>query len=215
MARETMAKKMAKQRLLIFNSQDPEIFPYLNSMGIDNDHIENGKQLFNNVTELEQNQKKEYQAQDLAYDNYQGAKENCENFYKKTLKIVKMASRADSNLQDRIKIKIARERSIEAWIRQAVEFYNLLLNETSFLENIAKYGLTVEKLTTQKDDIATLQNIRNEAMSGKGQAQEATSLRDKKIEELDDYCYELKTIVTIALEEHPQLLEKLGIIVKR
>jgi hypothetical protein len=206
---------MAKQRLLIFNSQDPEVFPYLEQMGIDNEQIETGKTIFNTVVKLGETQKKEYQAQDLIYDNYHDAKEQCEKLYKQTLKIIKMASRSDSNLQDRIKIKVARERRIEEWISQAVEFYNLVLNEASFLEKIAKLGLTEEKLTTQKDDIAALQTMRNEAMSGKGQAQEATSERDKKIEELDDYCYELETIATIALEDHPQLLEKLGITVKR
>ena len=215
MARDTMAKKMAQQRLLIFNSQDPEVFPHLEQMGIDNEYIETGKTIFNTVVKLGETQKKEYQAQDLIYDNYHDAKEQCKKLYKQTLKIIKMASRSDSNLQDRIKIKVTRERNIEDWIKQAVEFYNLTLNEPGFLEKIAKYGLTVEKLTIQKDDIAALQTMRNDAMSGKGKAQEATSARDKKIEELDDYCYELETIATIALEDHPQLLEKLGITIKK
>jgi len=39
-------------------------------------------------------------------------------------------------------------------------------------------------------------------------------LRNAKMEELEDYCYELKTLATIALEDQPQLLEELGILVR-
>jgi len=214
MARKTFAQTMEDHRLLIFNSRKPEILPFLEAMGIDVAHLDKGEGVFNKVVELDKNQKKEYQEQNLAYDTYQDAKSNCEHFYRRTLKLVKMASRADKNLQDRIKIKTARTKIIEEWILQGIEFYDLLLNENGFLDTIAKYGLTNEKLQGEREEIKALQSLRNEAMSEKGQAQEATNLRDKKREDLNDYCYELKTVATIALEEHPQLLEKLGIRVR-
>lgn len=56
--------------------------------------------------------------------------------------------------------------------------------------------------------------VLNEAMSEKGQAQEATRLRNVKMEELEDYCYELKTIAALELEDQSQLLEMLGILVR-
>ena len=214
MARKTIAQKMEEQRLLIFNSRKPEILPFLEPMGIDIAHLDTGKNLYEKVVELDNIKKKEYQEQNLAYDIYQDAKNRCEPIYKRTRKLVKMASRSDKNLQDRLKLKLTRSRVIEEWILQQIEFYNLLANETVFLGKISKYGLTIEQLNTEKEEIASLQLLRNEAMSEKGQAQEATSMRDKKKEELEDYCYELKTVATIALEEHPQLLEKLGMIIR-
>lgn len=51
-------------------------------------------------------------------------------------------------------------------------------------------------------------------MAEKGQSQVATRLRNQKMEELEDYCYELKTIATIALEDKSQLLEVLGVLVR-
>lgn len=51
-------------------------------------------------------------------------------------------------------------------------------------------------------------------MSEKGEAQEATRARNEKLEELDDYCSELKAISRMALDAQPQLLEKLGILVR-
>ncbi len=214
MARKTYAETLKNQRLLVFNSSKPEILPFLEKFGIDLPHIKKGEGTFNELMELDKSQKIEYQEQGLAYDNYQDARSHCSHFYKNTLKLIKMASRDDKNLQDRIKIKNGRIRIIEEWISQAVEFYNLVLNENEFVSKIVKYGLTAEKLQEERDEISALILLRNEAMSEQGQAQEATNLRDKKREELKDYCYELKTVAIIALEDHPQLLEKLGIIVK-
>ena len=69
---------------------------------------------------------------------------------------------------------------------------------------------------TKKDitQLELLKKLRDEAMSEKGQAQEATRLRNVKMEELEDYCYELKTIAMLELEDQPQLLEMLGILVR-
>jgi hypothetical protein len=211
MARKTIAQVLEEQRVLIFNASKPEILPHLERMGIDLPYLKTGEDLFNEVIELDKNQKKEYQEQDLAYDTYQEAKSKCEHYYKNTLTLLRMASKSDGNLQDRIKINKARESKIENWILQAIETYNLILNENGFLDKIAKYGLTAEKLQAERDEIRELQTLRNEAISEKGQAQEATRLRDEKRNELNEFCHELYTVATIALEDHPQLLEKIGI----
>ncbi|MFC2104772.1 hypothetical protein ACFLS4_05425 [Bacteroidota bacterium] len=109
---------------------------------------------------------------------------------------------------------VPKERAIEEWLKQAIEFYNLVLNESDFLNLLSRFGITTDKLTEDKQAIESLKSLRNEAMSEKGQSQEATRLRNTKMEKLEDYCYELRTIATIALEEQSQLLEELGIIVR-
>ena len=125
-----------------------------------------------------------------------------------------MASRNDSDLQNRLKIYTPISRRIEEWITQTIAFNNLVLNETSFLKSISKYRITKQLLNKQNQDLESLRPMRNNAIAEKGQAQEATRLRNEKMEELEDYCYELKTIATIALKDQPQLLEMLGILVR-
>ena len=214
MPRKTIAQTLEQQRVLIFNSRKPEIAPLLETLGVNSAYLDNGEALYNDVIQLSENQKKEQQEESLAYDNFYETKGDCEEKYKRNRKIIKMASRSDKNLQNRIKMYVPKERAIEEWLKQTIEFYNLVLNESDFLNSLSKFGITSEKLTKDKEEIESLKSFRNEAMSEKGQAQEATRLRNTKMDKLEDYCYELKTLATIALEEQSQLLEELGIIVR-
>ena len=214
MARKTFAELLEQRRVLIFNSRKPEIATLLQSYGIDSTHLENGVNLYNSVITATENQRREQQEEGLAYDNLYVSKDDFAARYKKTLKISRMASRSDANLQNRLKVNAPAERTIEGWILQVVDFYNRLNNEPDFITVLNKYGITSETLSQEKQIAENLRILRNEAMSEKGQAQEATRVRDVEIEKLDDYCYELKTIAKIALESKPQLLEELGILVR-
>jgi hypothetical protein len=214
MARKTIAETLENYRVLIFNSRKPEITPLIETLGVDSAYLDSGEILYNEVLRLSEKQKKEQQEESLAYDKFYELKGVCAATNKRNRKLIKMASRSDKDLQNRIKINVPTERRIEEWIQQTLQFNNLILNESDFLNSISKFGITSEKLTKEKADLESLKSLRNEAMSEKGQAQEATRLRNTKMEALEDYCYELKTIATIALEEQSQLLEELGIIVR-
>lgn len=214
MARLTLAQRLEEHRVLIFNSSKPEVTPFLAQLGVDSAYLATGETLYNEVMNLFQNQTIEKQEERLAYDNYDQLKVDCKYVAKKNFKLIRLASRADSDLQNRLKIYVPRETTIEEWIKQTLEFYELVLIESEFLASISRLGITTESITKDKTDLESLKSLRNEAISEKGQAQEATRIRDEKMDQLDDYCYELETIATIALEGQPQLLEMLGILVR-
>ena len=210
----TLTQKLESARLLIFNSKDAAIAPLLDTMGVDTAYIDKGEALYNETMQLVTNQKKEYQEQSLAYDKFYLKRDEVELTFNRTLKLVKVLSRNDKDLRNRLGLESDTAHAIEAWIDSAVDFYNSLLNEADFLSTIAKFKVTADRLNTEKAAIENLRQLRNEATIEKGQAQEATRLRNEKLDELDDYCKELKTIAELALEGQPQSLEKLGILVR-
>lgn len=214
MPRKTIAQTLEEQRVLIFNSSKPEIAPLLAGMGVDAAHLMIGEELYNSVIALSKKQKKEYQEESLAYDNYHELKGECKAVFKRNFRFIKLGSRADGDLQNRLKLFTPRAKGIEEWIMQTNDIYNGVLNEPIFLAALLKYKITPESLSNDGTQLDSLKDLRNEAMSEKGQAQEATRLRNAKMEELEDYCYELKTIALSELEEQPQLLEMLGILVR-
>ena len=214
MATKTLADKLESSRILIFNSRDAEVAALLNEMGIDTAYIEVGEALYNETMILVDQQKKEYQEQSLAYDQFYVEKDIAEVNYERTLKLVKVLSRSDQDLQNRLGLQSGKVYAIEQWIETATDFYNRLLNEPDFMASLARFKVTPEKLNAEKTAIDDLKDLRNQAVIEKGQAQEATRLKNEKLDQLEDYCTELKAIAEIALEEKPQLLEKLGVVVR-
>ncbi|MBV6644029.1 MAG: hypothetical protein KI790_01190 [Cyclobacteriaceae bacterium] len=214
MARKTLTEKLESARLLIFNSKDPDVAPPLDVMGIDTPYIDRGETLYNEAMQLVDDQKKEYQEQSLAYDKFYLEKDDAEADFNRTLKLVKVLSRKDKDLQNRLGLQNGRVNAIASWIDNAVDFYNRLLNESDFVAKLGNFKVTRRQLNAEKVAIEDLRQLRNEATAEKGQAQEATRLRNEKLDELDDYTTELKAIAEIALEGRSQLLEKLGIVVR-
>ncbi|MEQ8683527.1 MAG: hypothetical protein RID25_27425, partial [Cyclobacteriaceae bacterium] len=214
MARKTLSQKLESARLLIFNSKTPDVASLLTTMGVDTTYLKQGEDLYNEVTRLMTSQKKEYQEQSLAYDKFYLEKDDAEAAYERTFKLARLLSRNDPDLQQRLDLKYIREYTLESWIDNALIFYDRLLNESEFLDRLKKFKVTPNQLKAEQTAIKNLRQLRNEAIAEKGQAQEATRLRNEKLEELDDYCRELKGIAEIALEERPQLFEKLGVVVR-
>jgi hypothetical protein len=194
MSRKTIAQTLEDQRVLIFNSSKPEIAPLLKGLGADAAYLKKGEALYNMVIALSKKQKKEQQEESLAYDNFYELKGECKDVARRNFRLIKLGSRADGDLQNRLKIFTPKANGIEEWIMQTKEIYNGVLNEQTFLAALAKYKITAASLKKDITQLESLKKLRNEAMSEKGQAQEATRLRNVQMEELEDYCLELKTI---------------------
>ena len=213
MGTKKLTDKLESSRILIFNSRGAEVAPLLSEMGIDTAYLDAGEALYKETLALLNQQKKEYQEQNQAYDKFYLEKDEAEKSYKRTLKLVKVLSRNDKDLQNRLGFQSEKANSIAQWIETAIDFYNRLLNESAFLTKLAKFKVSTDRINKEKTAIEGLKELRNQAALEKGQAQEATRLRNEKLDELDDYCTELKAIAEIALEKKPQLLEQLGIVV--
>lgn len=186
------------------------LIPY----GFNEEEVNAGKLLYDETEVLFEKQKKEYQEQEHAYDNYTVSKDAAEKMFNKTLKLVKLDSRKDPDLQDRLKLTTGIAKAIEKWIDSATALYTRLENEPEFVAKLAKRGITPQSLASEKEEIKTLKKLRDINTAEKGQAQEATRLRNEKMDLLQDFCLELREIATIAVDNKSQLLEKLGIIVR-
>ena len=215
MKSKAFSQKLEACRVLIYNSSNPEIEPYLGGVGIGAEYLTTGKGLYQEVVDLIKVQSIEYQEQSLAYDIYFENRKNCEKTYKRTLNIVTVMARNDKDLQNRLTLGDRfMYRRVTDWISSVNQFYDALLSETDFMTKLAINMITPEKIATDQEAIQNLKLLRNKAISEKGEAQEATSDRNEKMEELEDFCYELKSLAKVALEDKPQYLESLGILVR-
>ncbi len=56
MTKKSIAQTLEQQRVLIFNSRKPEIAPLLETLGVDSAYLDKGEALYNEVTQLPENQ---------------------------------------------------------------------------------------------------------------------------------------------------------------
>ena len=79
---------------------------------------------------------------------------------------------------------------------------------------LAEYNITEEQLKNGLIHIEMVENYADVIMCEKGDVQNATKERDAKLEELSEWINDYELIAKIALKAQPQLLKKLGIVVK-
>ncbi|WP_289054393.1 hypothetical protein [Carboxylicivirga marina] len=86
--------------------------------------------------------------------------------------------------------------------------------KTVWLSAYAQFGITQEMLEAGQAEILAVEAQDETIMREKGDAQNATMERDDSFEKLAEWVQDYETIARIALIDKPQLLEKLGIVVK-
>lgn len=103
-----------------------------------------------------------------------------------------------------------RKRTLNGWLDQARRFYNNMLRTPDFVAAMTPFSYAQTKLEAESalvEAVATASELQDKE---RGEAQEATKLRDAKMDELDQWMADFKAIAEIALAASPQQLEKLG-----
>lgn len=211
MKNKSISNKFAAYRRLITNARNPEVLALLKTIGVDEPYLNEGDRKYADAVLFQEYKQKEYQEQDLAYDEYFSVRDAVRITFNKTLKLVKLVTRNDKDLQDRLKLKTGRALAIEEWIDQGISLYIAIEQEADLMAKLARFKKTKAVLNGEKEALISLQGLRDNASTEQAQAQEATRKRNEKLEELDDYCVELKGLAELAIDGESQLLEKLGL----
>jgi len=169
-----------------------------------------GRTLYEEVLPLVNQQKLEYGEQYEATETVKALWAEADAAYMRTLKVARVALRDNVKAQAAMMLTGPRKRTLSGWIEQVEAFYGNLLANADLLAAMAFFGYNQTKLEAEA---ALLQAVRAANLiqeKEKGEAQEATKLRDAKMDELDAWMADFKAIAQVALEEHPQWLEILG-----
>ena len=89
-----------------------------------------------------------------------------------------------------------------------------LRKATEYAKVLKGYQLPLSELTQNQASIEALIALRNRRIRMKGEAEEATHNRNLRIQALRAWLKEFYGIARIALQDSPQLMEVLGVMVK-
>ena len=104
-----------------------------------------------------------------------------------------------------------RIRDTFGWLKQAKTCYRNFINDPEALEGFDEFGITLEDLQNTEKKILEVDAADKDHKMKLGAAQDAIEKRDAALKELHKFMIKFKAICRIALKDHPQLLEKLGI----
>lgn len=213
MKKQSISEKMLSYGIIINNAiNESEIANAIALFGYTAEKLNAAKSLLDECDVLVNAQIKEYGEQFEATEQVHTLWDNAAAAYNTSLKIARIAFKENANAQAALLLNGDRKDSLSGWLQQAQSFYNNLENNADFVQALSIYGYTAEKIAAEKALLADLEVAKQAQAKEKGEAQQATVDRDKKLDELDEWISEFVVIARIALEDKPQLLEKLGIL---
>ena len=208
----TMEDLLVNSKMAISNAMsDEEIKTLLLEYNYDDARYNEGLELHKKAEELYNKQKKEYSEQYKASEEFEKAYNAAKPVYLEHVELTRLAFRNDTSKLVSLGIEGSLQRQFSAWLTQARQFYDNTVKDEKVLEKISRYNLTKEKLEKGLQLISLVEEANNKQEKEKGEAQQFTKDRDKAMDELSDWIYELSVVAKFALAEKPQLLEKLGI----
>uniref|UniRef100_UPI00321636BE hypothetical protein n=1 Tax=uncultured Draconibacterium sp. TaxID=1573823 RepID=UPI00321636BE len=214
-ARATNEEILFQAGLRINNSlNDSKVLNAVSLMGYTEAKLQEGAVLLQDATSLYETQKKEYGEVDEAQQQFEDARKAAHKNYMNLLSIARIAFKNNVQASATLDLNGKRASTISGWLKQTLGFYRAIMANEEWKTALAAYGQTEDKLTTELAAVNGVMEAAEAVKKEKGDAQNATQERDEKIEELVDWVTDYEVIARIALTDKPQLLEKLGIVVK-
>lgn len=100
------------------------------------------------------------------------------------------------------------------WYADTDLVYTNVLEHGEWITSMQGFGYTSESLAALQTKLRKLNELQQIQQQEIGDAQQATDQKWNSYNQLKDFCYKLREVAKIEFENDPQLLEKLGILVR-
>ncbi|MFT5466286.1 MAG: hypothetical protein ACI8UO_001384 [Verrucomicrobiales bacterium] len=158
-------------------------------------------------------QKKNYGEQFAASDSLESARAAADGLWSVHYQIARVAFKNDRGALTSLGADKRRARKLAEWLTQAKQFYQNARSTPALLAAFAKFGQDQPSLENGQTLVKAVADARDLQKKETGEAQDATEKRDAALEDLDEWMSDFLTIAKLALQDQPQLLEALGVVV--
>lgn len=192
----------------------PVISARMAELGYDFSKINEGKDLWAQTNKAYTTNRKENDETSKAYAIFAEKRKQLFSTYRINRKKAKVVFRKDPVIAEKLAISGALPRTYLKWLKTVKKFYAVSALDTNIQARLASLKIGKEDISTGLKLIATVEEARANYLREKGESQDATKLKDAAIAKMDDWMSEFFAVARIGLEDNPQLLEALGIVVK-
>lgn len=100
------------------------------------------------------------------------------------------------------------------WLEMVKKFYSVALENERIKQTLLSIKVTAESLTEAQALIPVVEQYRANWLREVGESQDATKKKDQAIADISLWMRDFYDIAKIALEDRPQLLESLGLVIR-
>ncbi|MCP4214971.1 MAG: hypothetical protein GY765_09950 [bacterium] len=122
--------------------------------------------------------------------------------------------RDDIPAQKRLELNGRRKRDIHGHLEGARKTYKKILSNPNLMGHLAKFAFTAESIDAKLAALDELEAAYAKAVAADKLAQDATAECDKAFDRLTDWLQDFQAACRICLKDRPQLMEKVGILVR-
>lgn len=158
--------------------------------------------------------KKESDERSAAYSDYDKKMETLEDRYSLDRKKARAVFRKEPDILGKLQLTGRLPKAYLKFMETCETFYTKVNADPAILAKLARMKITNETVLEGLADIEAVKAARHAYQNEKGESEEATREKDAAFEKLDEWMDDFYATAKIALMDHPQLLESLGIRVK-
>ena len=192
---------------------DEEIKAGLAPFGYDEPKLKTGTDLYDETIFRFQQQVKEKQDWETVNDHYQESKEKAISDFSDFYQISRIAFRGNIRLQNILPPTQTGD-SYTNWKKNTIALYTQLQADAEAIAQLTPFSYNTEKIQALLNELIGVDQLYNDREKEDGESQQATKDRDEKFYQLRNYCTDLTVVAKIAFKDRPQLLEKMGILVR-
>lgn len=212
MKSNSISQRIENARLLITGAlRQPIVRQEVAKLGYPLKEIQKGEKLLNKVVLLQTAKKSKYGSQLSASEQCKQDQAAAWETYMYHVKSAKLTFRHDIGTMKRLQLDGPRKVRFAAWMEQSRYFYQEIRQMT---EHFAVMGVTADELAQAQAMMEAVADAKRHCKSLAGEAQLATQERNAALKELDAWVSKFTKVARIALNEHDQLLEGMGLLVR-
>ena len=212
---KTEVETLEQYRVALENVQNqPEISTIMTEFGYDNETLSIGQSLFTETRQAFDTNQTEDDETTAAYSAFTATKNQLAATYALHRKKAKVIFRNDALSADKLKITGSMPQAYVKWLETVKKFYSVALADSDIQAKLVRLKITADGLNAANTLITALETERSEYLKEKGESQDATKAKDASFARLDDWMSEFYSVAKIALEDKPQLIEALSLLVR-
>ncbi|MEK6477346.1 hypothetical protein WJR50_07425 [Catalinimonas sp. 4WD22] len=212
MKSKAIPQRIEDARLLIRGAMSmPTVSQELAKVGYPLKELQRANTMIDNVVALQTDKNSKHGLQLSASEQFKKDQADAWEIYTYHVKSAKLALRNDVGKQRHLQLDVPRKRNLAGWMEQARYFYK----EIQLLpDSFVAMGVTAEELAQAQAMMEAIADTHRSCKGLQGEAQMATQLRNIALKEMDEWVRRFTKAARLALDEHDQLLEGLGLLVR-